>query len=82
MITEVTGTIATLLFAFAVTVFTFYLTKKWLENRIELMIELDDQTFPMEKGKIMERLLRFYELQDKYGILYQEESDTFKYHRK
>ena len=72
-----------LLFAFASTVFTYKLTQKWMANRIELMIETDDTTPHVgeERGDLMRRLLRFYDLQDTYDLVYNE-NGTFSYIRK
>lgn len=78
-----TDAITTGLFVFAVTVFTYKLTQKWLANRIELMIDMEDATpqAEEERGRLMSRLLRFYELDGIYGIAYNDDQ-TFSYYRK
>lgn len=75
--------ITTGLFVFAATVFTYKLTQKWLANRIELMIDMEDNTpqIEEERGKLMFMLLRFYELDSLYGITYNDDQ-TFSYYRK
>ena len=82
-ITGMMEVVPLVLFAFAATIFTYKLTQKWMENRIELMIDTNDTTPHVceERGKLMHKLLRFYDLQDKYDINYNDDG-TFSYLRK